>query len=91
MKKFLLSLYNILTTAGVRLLLKRLGVTVGGFWGWIISEVIFKVLDKFVKPWVLMVTRKIKKKEDLAKAEDKVEALNEATTPDEYLDALNNK
>lgn len=64
---------------------------VAGPYSWIATKLLPMVLEKYVKPHFFLVKRKIIKVIAIKEAKKKTERLENAETPDDYLDELNRK
>lgn len=90
MRKILDALYDLLKRGLVKGVLRLLGKTTG-ILGWIVSEFLIAILDHLAKPLFDLCARKWDVLNEQKKAEEKVEKLEEAKTPTDYLNALNDK
>lgn len=79
--------YNIFKAYIVKVALRY----VGGPYVWIASKLIPRILDKFIKPHFYLVKRKISRAVNKKQAQEKIEDLENANTPDSYIDRLNRK
>jgi len=72
-------------------LIKWLLKYVSGPYAWIATKLLPMILEKYIKPHFFLVKRKIVKVISVEQAKKKTERLENAKTPDDYLDELNRK